>query len=210
MGHISDNVIRRLPKYLRKLDEMAGCGVCRTSSMELAESLGLTPSLTRQDFSCFGEFGLQGYGYNVNSLRQDIRRVLGCERAYGVVLAGVGNLGCALLENIRQFPGKCLLQGAFDIRPELIGETVSGETILDGAYLSEFIREHLVDIAILTVPRSEAQKVADEVISAGVRAIWNFTNVELDTGGADVLIENIHFSDSFHILSYRLSQTEQK
>lgn len=187
---------------------MAARGIRRTSSMELANDLGLTPSLTRQDFSCFGEFGLQGYGYKVDSLREDIRRVLGCDRVYGIVLVGVGNLGHALLENMNQFPSTLLFQGAFDIRPELIGKNISGETVLDGACLEEFIREHVVDIAIITVPRNEAQKVADAVSAAGIRAIWNFTDVELDTKGTGVLVENIHFSDSFYILSYRLSQAE--
>lgn len=210
MGHVSNNLINRLPRYLRLLDEMASHEVHYTSSMEIGESIGISPSLTRQDFACFGEFGIQGFGYDVLSLRENIKQVLGCDRVYGTVLVGVGNLGHAILENMGQFPTNHVFWGAFDIRPDLIGETVSGERIVDGAYLGDCVREHQVDIAILTVPRSEAQKVADVVISAGVRAIWNFTNVDLDVGDVDVLVENIHFSDSFHILSYRLSQSERE
>ena len=209
MGYISKNVIQRLPRYLRKLNEMLSQGINRTSSMEIARELGLTPSLTRQDFSCFGEFGIQGYGYQVASLRDNIRSVLGCDRVYGTVLVGVGNLGCALLENINQFPVKLILQGAFDIREDLIGKTVSGERVLDGSELKAFIQEHAVDIAILAVPRSEAQAVAETVISAGVRAIWNFTNVELAMGGSEVLVENVHFSDSFRVLTYRLAEIDK-
>ena len=173
MGYVSNNLINRLPQYLRRLDEMTSRGVHHTSSMEIGEAMGISPSLTRQDFACFGEFGIQGFGYDVLSLRENIKQVLGCDRVYGTVLVGVGNLGHAILENMSQFPTSHVFQGAFDIRSEVIGKIISGERIMDGIRLGDFIREHHVDIAILTVPRSEAQKVADVVISAGVRAIWN-------------------------------------
>lgn len=208
MGHVSKNVINRLLCYLRLLDEMFSRGWRRTSSTEIGEALGIKPSLVRQDFSCFGEFGLQGFGYDVLSLRESVQKTLGCDRVYTTVIVGVGNLGCALLENMNQFPTNHLFLGAFDVRPELIGKIIAGERIRSGTNLAAFIREHKVDIAILAVPRGEAQQVADEIISAGVRAILNFTNVELYTASTDVVVENVHFSDSFHMLSYHLSHAD--
>lgn len=96
---VSNNVIRRLPRYLRKLDELTDAGVSRISSGELGRQLGLTPSQIRQDFSCFGEFGQQGYGYKVTALRAEIASILGMDRGYSAILIGVGNLGQALLCN---------------------------------------------------------------------------------------------------------------
>ena len=95
---VSNNVIRRLPRYLRKLDELTEIGISRISSFELGHQLGLTPSQIRQDFSCFGEFGQQGYGYNVPALRAQIASILGMDRGFTAVLVGVGNIGHALME----------------------------------------------------------------------------------------------------------------
>ena len=92
-ARVSNNVIRRLPRYLRKLDELRGAGVDRISSGELGRQMGLTSSQIRQDFSCFGEFGQQGYGYNVTALRGEIASILGMDRHFSAVLVGVGNIG---------------------------------------------------------------------------------------------------------------------
>ena len=96
---VSNNVIRRLPRYLRKLDELKASGVGRISSFNLGQQLGLTPSQIRQDFSSFGEFGQQGYGYHVPSLRNQVASILGMDRSFSAVLVGVGNIGRALMDN---------------------------------------------------------------------------------------------------------------
>ena len=203
---ISNNVIRRLPRYYRKLNELSQNHIERISSGELGRQLGLTPSQIRQDFSCFGEFGQQGYGYNVEDLLREIRKIIGMDRGYTAILIGAGNLGRALLGN---FPfSRCGLKllGAFDIERDLIGASISGYKVMDAAQQADFIEENAVDIAILSVPRKDAQPVTDNLIQSGVRAIWNFTDVEIRTGTPGIVVENIHFSDSLLTLSYYLTK----
>ena len=207
-ANISNNVIRRLPRYLRKLDDLFGAGEERISSGELGRQMGLTPSQIRQDFSCFGEFGQQGYGYNIDSLRKEIGQILGTYRDYSAILVGPGHLGTALVENFNFIIEGYSFLGSFDVRPEKIGSTVGGYPIFDIATLGDFVREHKVDIAILTVPREVAQDLTDVLVSAGIRAIWNFTNIELDVGDTDVLVENIHFADSLLVLTYHLAEQD--
>lgn len=138
---ISNNVIRRLPRYLRRLDELAAAGVERISSKELGEKMRLTSSQIRQDFSCFGEFGQQGYGYNVLGLRAEIASILGIDRNFKMVVVGVGNIGRALLESFcfEQYGFK--LMGAFDIRPDVVGKTINGVEILHADGLEELIKD---------------------------------------------------------------------
>ena len=207
-ANISNNVIRRLPRYLRKLDDLHAKGEERISSGELGRQMGLTPSQIRQDFSCFGEFGQQGYGYNIDSLRKEIGQILGTYRDYSAVLVGPGHLGTALVENFNFIIEGYSFLGSFDVRPEKIGSTVGGYPIYDIAAMGDFVREHKVDIAILTVPRDVAQDLTDILIDAGIRAIWNFTNMELETGDSGVLVENIHFADSLLVLTYHLAEQD--
>ena len=209
-SYISNNVIRRMPKYLRKLDELDRNGVERVSSGELGKYMGLTSSLIRQDFSCFGEFGQQGYGYNVKALRGEIASILGMDRSYSAVLVGVGNLGHALIENFPFERYGFRFLGAFEINKALVGTDIAGTPIMDAETQAEFIRENDVDIAILSVPRARAQEVADTMIACGIKAIWNFTDTEIDAGDSGVVIENIHFSDSLLVLGYNLSTLNEK
>ena len=206
--NISNNVIRRLPRYLRKLDDLSYQGEERISSGELGRQMGLTPSQIRQDFSCFGEFGQQGYGYNIASLREQISHILGVDRNYKAVLVGVGNLGHALVENFGHMIDGFRLLGAFDVRPELVGTEIDGYPVYSGDKLAEFVFDNKVDIAILSVPRRAAQELTDQLIGAGIRGIWNFTNIELETGDSGVLVENIHFSDSLLALTYYLAEED--
>lgn len=205
---VSKNVVWRMPRYLRKLDELADAGVERVSSTELGRRTGLTPSQIRQDLSCFGEFGQQGYGYNVSSLRAALRRILGMEQNHTAILVGAGRIGQTLLEGFDFSRRGFALLSAFDIRPELTGASVGGVTVRDAAEISGFIRENRVDVAILAVTRAAAQRVADEVIAAGVRAIWNFTEMDIDLRGSGVVIGSVHFSDSLLSLSYHLHERE--
>ena len=206
--NISNNVIRRLPRYLRKLDDLYAKGEERISSGELGRQMGLTPSQIRQDFSCFGEFGQQGYGYNIDSLRKEIGQILGTYRDYSAILVGPGHLGTALVENFSFIVEGYTFLGSFDVRPEKIGSTVGGYPIYDIATLGDFVKEHKVDIAILTVPREVAQELTDVLVEAGIRAIWNFTNMELDIGDSETLVENIHFADSLLVLTYFLAEKD--
>ena len=208
--NISNNVIRRLPRYLRKLDDLTYQGEERISSGELGRQMGLTPSQIRQDFSCFGEFGQQGYGYNIASLREQISHILGMDRKYTAVLVGVGNLGHALMQNFNAILSDFNFLAAFDVRPELIGQEIEGHPVYDGANLADYVFDNNVDIAILAVPRRAAQELTDQLIGAGIRGIWNFTNIELEVGDSGTIVENIHFSDSFLALTYYLAEEDDE
>ena len=196
---VSNNVIRRLPRYLRKLDELTDAGVSRISSGELGRQLGLTPSQIRQDFSCFGEFGQQGYGYKVTALRAEIASILGMDRGYSAILIGVGNLGQALLCNFS------FKTWGFDLKAAF-GTDYEGVKIHDMATLPQFLSENKVDAAVLCVPKAHAVQTTELLTSHGVNAIWNFTNVELTAPESSTIVENIHFSDSLLSLSYYISE----
>lgn len=203
---VSNNVIRRMPRYLRKLGELEKNGINRISSFELGKQLGLTPSQIRQDFSCFGEFGQQGYGYNVPALREQVGNILGIDRGFTAVLVGVGNIGHALMDNFCFSEWGFNLIHAFDINPDLFGTSFNGVPISSVEEIGEFIKEHKVDVAVLTVPANTAIPVADFLIENGIEAIWNFTNQELVEPNSPIFVENIHFSDSLLSLSYYLSE----
>jgi redox-sensing transcriptional repressor len=203
---VSNNVIRRLPRYLRKLDELAASGVDKISSRQLGEELGLTSSQVRQDFNCFGEFGQQGYGYNVSALRTQIAGILGMDRQYSAILIGVGNIGRALMENFCFSEWGVKLAAAFDIKPALIGTEYRGVPIHAMEELESYLRQNKVDIAVLTVPKTVAISVTETLTENGVDAIWNFTNVELTKPNSDTIVENIHFSDSLLSLCYFVTE----
>ena len=202
---ISNNVIRRLPRYLRKLDELTAAGVSRISSTELGQLLGFTPSQIRQDFNCFGEFGQQGYGYNVPALREQIAGILGMDRGYKAVLIGVGHIGRALIDNFCFSEWGFDLVQAFDVDEDLIGKEFSGVHVSSMEDLTAYLKRNKVDIVVLTVPREAALPTAKMLIENDVHAIWNFTNVELVEPDSPVIVENVHFSDSLLALSYFVS-----
>ena len=203
--NISDAVIRRLPRYYRQLTDLCARGVVRISSHSLGQEMNITASQIRQDFSCFGEFGQQGYGYNVEELRAEIGHILGVDNDHHLIMIGVGNLGHALLQNFRFSQTGFSVDAAFDISPTVVGTTVNCVPIYAMADLDSYIREHSVDVVVLTVPQSVAQETADRIIRLGVRGFWNFTNVELVSSDPDVKFENIHFADSLLTLSYRIA-----
>ena len=207
---VSNNVIRRLPRYLRKLDELTENGVTRISSFELGQQLGLTPSQIRQDFSCFGEFGQQGYGYNVSALRAQIATILGMDRGYNAILIGVGNIGHALMDNFCFADWGFNLVAAFDIKPSLIGTTFQGVPIHSMEDLETFIQTNRVDVAVLSVPKEVAISVTNTLTNSGIEAIWNFTNVELTEPNSSTIVENVHFSDSLLSLSYFISERQDE
>ena len=203
--NISNNVIRRMPRYLRKLDDLSYHGIDRISSGELGKQLGLTPSQIRQDFSCFGEFGQQGYGYNVDKLREEISTILGMRCSFRVILVGVGNLGHALVNNFGFDSHGFILKAAFDVDPIIVGQELGGVHVFHSSELMDYLSRNHIDIAVLSVPRRLANNIANTLVDYGIRAIWNFTNIELELKDESVLVENIHFSDSLLYLSYHLA-----
>ena len=203
---VSNNVIRRLPRYLRKLDELSESGVDKLSSRQLGYLLGLTSSQVRQDFNCFGEFGQQGYGYNVAALRAQIAGIMGMERGFTAILVGVGNIGRAMMENFCFADWGVNLAAAFDIKPALIGTEYNGVHIYGMDELESYLAEHETDIAVLTVPKTAAIPVTERLTKSGIDAIWNFTNVELTEPNSSTIVENVHFSDSLLSLSYYVAE----
>lgn len=203
---VSSAVIRRLPRYYRHLNDLHLAGVERISSNALGKSMGLTASQIRQDLSCFGEFGQQGYGYNVEKLRDEVSDILGMGCNHTAVVLGAGNLGRALMENFHFDRNGVLLTAAFDVVPELVGHTVSGIPVYHIDRLDAYLQAYPTSIGVLTVPKGVANQIAARLIAGGVKGIWNFTNIELNVGGPNVVIEDVHFADSLLALSYMISE----
>ncbi len=205
---VSTAVIRRLPRYYRHLSELQRTGVVRISSNALGKSMGLTASQIRQDLFCFGEFGQQGYGYKVDSLKEEIGEILGINRGHTLIVLGTGNLGRAIIQNFQFSSNGFHLLAAFDINPGVVGTQIAGVPVYHADELEDFIAAHPVSVGMLTVPIMAAQTMCDRLVNAGVRGIWNFTNHELAIRREDVVVESVHFSDSLLALSYMISQRE--
>ena len=206
---ISDAVVRRLPRYYRYLDDLHSKGIVRISSSSLGERMGITASQIRQDLSCFGEFGQQGYGYNILELRTEIGHILGVDEQHRLVVVGAGHLGHALLQNFDFAKVGFHLDSAFDVSSALIGDEINGVTVRSMDELEEYAAQHHPNVAVLTVPQNVAQPLADRLVALGIRGFWNFTNVEISVPD-DVYSEDIHFVDTLLTLSYRISRTAQE
>lgn len=205
--NISMAVIKRLPKYHRYLKELLANDVDRISSKELGEKIGFTASQIRQDLNCFGDFGQQGYGYNVRELYNQIRDILGLNKEYRAVLIGAGNIGQAIA-NYNGF-GKLGFKftGIFDANPKLVGMKIQDIEIREIDTLKEHLSENNIDIGIICVPKINAQKVCDELVEGGVKGIWNFAPVDLNVPKS-VIVENVHLSESMLTLIYQLHSKE--
>lgn len=202
---ISDSVINRLPRYYRYLNELSKSGIERISSKELSIKMNVTASQIRQDFNCFGGFGQQGYGYNVKFLQEEIGKILGINVAKTAILVGAGNIGRAFALNTNFETRGFKLIGIFDTDSNKIGTTVKNIEIMDYSCIKEFIGKNKPVMAILAVPRTYVQEVADELISYGIKAFLNFSYAELSKIDG-VSVENIHFSDSLMRLSYKITE----
>lgn len=207
---VSIAVIRRLPRYYRQLAELRQRGVVRISSGALAKDMGLTASQIRQDLFCFGGFGQQGYGYNVEKLREEIGGILGINRGNTAVILGVGNLGHALIQNFKFGNNGFSVTAAFDVDDSLVGTRVGSVPIFHVDELEEYLRTYRVDVGVLTVPSVFAPEMAQKLVDGGVKGIWNFANVELKLDNPDVIIENVHFSDSLLTLSYMIGEPHRE
>ena len=204
---ISRAVISRLPRYYRYLGELSEEGVERISSKELSERMKVTASQIRQDLNNFGGFGQQGYGYNVRYLYNEIAKILGIDRQHNIIIIGAGHLGQAIA-NYANFERRgFLIQAMFDVDPNLFGKTVRGARVYSLDSLEKFISENDIQIAALTIPKARAMEVADRLVKPGIKAIWNFAHTDL-TVPDDVIVENVHLSESLMRLSYRVSNMD--
>lgn len=202
--NISMAVIKRLPKYHRYLQELINNEVDRISSKELSEKIGFTASQIRQDLNCFGDFGQQGYGYNVKDLYSEIGNILGLDKRYNTVIIGAGNIGQAIANYTKFDKVGFDLVGIFDANPKMFGIKIRDVAIRDIDEITDFLSNNKVDIAIICVPRISAQNVCEDVLKGGVKAIWNFAPVDLNVP-SDVTVENVHLSDSLYTLVYQLN-----
>lgn len=201
---VSEAVIRRLPKYYRQLLILQKAGVERISSGKLAQQMRLNASQVRQDFNCFGGFGQQGYGYNVNTLLAEIKNILSLNQPYKAVVVGAGNIGTALA-NFEGFERDSItIEALFDIDPARIGHPVNGKPVLHTDQLEDYIKNNDITIGIIAARRSVAQSIAERMQAAGVRGIWNFA--PMDLMGLDVPVENLHMTDSLICLCYKMNQ----
>lgn len=204
---ISMAVIRRLPKYHRYLKELLDKDIKRISSKELSEIIGFTASQIRQDLNNFGGFGQQGYGYNVEDLYNEIKKILGMNKSYNTIIIGAGNLGQAIANYTSFGNFGFSLKGIFDINPRIMGMSINGIEIRDIDQVKQFVKDEDVQIAYICTSRSSAQTVADLLVAGGVKAIWNFAPVDLKVP-EDVIVENVHLIDNLLILSYFLKGGE--
>lgn len=204
---ISQAVIARLPRYFRYLGELKDQGVERISSQDLSRIMKVTASQIRQDFNNFGGFGQQGYGYNVEYLYSEIGNILGLNQKHQLIIIGAGNLGQALANYVNFERRGFLIAGIFDKNPELIGQKIRSIEVSPMNELQSFIKEHDVDIAVLTIPKDGAVLVAEELVGYGIKAFWNFAHVDLNVPEG-IVVENVHLSESLMKLSYNLNQVD--
>ncbi|MBE0611601.1 MAG: redox-sensing transcriptional repressor Rex [Dehalococcoidia bacterium] len=187
---IPEVVINRLPVYARALAELAAHGETVVSSQALGELLDVTPAQIRKDLSYFGRFGKQGRGYNVASLLNKLREILGIDRQWRLCLVGVGRLGQAIAEYGGFGPQGFEIVAAFDASPDVVGRQVGGVTVHDIEELETFLRGARVDIGIVAVPAPAAQGVVDKLVEAGIRAILNYAPITAHVP-SDVSIRHI-------------------
>ena len=204
---ISRAVISRLPRYYRYLGDLLEAGVERISSNDLSKKMQVTASQIRQDLNNFGGFGQQGYGYNVKYLYTEIGKILGLDRTHNFIIIGAGNLGQALANYASFERSGFVLKSLFDVNPRLDGISIRGIRVRMMDELIGFLKENDIEIAALTIPKSKAVEVADILVKNGIKAIWNFAHTDL-TLPKDVIVENVHLSDSLMQLSYNISQKE--
>lgn len=207
--NISMAVIKRLPKYHRYLRGLLKDDVDRISSKDLSEKIGFTASQIRQDLNCFGDFGQQGYGYNVKELLDQISNILGLTKEYKTVIIGAGNIGQAIANYNRFDKLGFTLRAIFDANPKLVGIRIRDIEIQDIDNLEGFLKSDHTDIGIICVPGANAQKVCDILVKNGVKGIWNFAPVDLEVPN-DVIVENVHLSESMLTLTYLLNERDSE
>ena len=206
---ISQAVIRRMPRYYRYLGELLEDGVERISSNDLSKRMNVTASQIRQDLNNFGGFGQQGYGYNVKFLYEEIGKILGLNQKHNIIVIGAGNLGQALANYVKFEKLGFVITALFDVNPALEGVTVRGIKIHMLDELEDYCKDHVVDIAALTMPKEKADAIANRLVNLGIQAIWNLAHVDLDLIDKDVVVENVHLSDSLMQLSYNIVKNKQ-
>ena len=210
---ISQSVINRLPRYYRYLGELQMNGIERISSKDLSEKMQVTASQIRQDLNCFGGFGQQGYGYNVEYLYGEIGAILGLNKGYTAILVGAGNMGKAFATNTNFERRGFRLIGIFDKDPDKIGSVISTKArdleVMEYKNVKSFIEKEAPTMAIIAVPRASVSDVINELRSYGIKAFLNFSYTEV-ASSEDTVVENIHLGDSLMRLCFKISDKEDR
>jgi redox-sensing transcriptional repressor len=201
---IPDPAVKRLSLYLRQLEAFQRKDRRTISSKQLGESLGLTDAQVRKDLAYFGQFGHPGIGYRVDDLIAQVRRILGTDKTWNVLLIGAGNLGRALMA-YRGFQNKGFeLVAVFDNDASKLGRKMGNFTVQPLAELRETIRAHGIRLAIMTVPAEVAQDVADQLVEAGIRGLLNFAPVSLQLP-QHVAVNSVDLAVSLEQLSFQVN-----
>lgn len=205
---IPEACVERLSLYVRELTRVGRERVSFISSRRLAQGLGITDAQVRRDLSYFGQFGTSGRGYEVQRLHATLERILGIHgRVWHVALAGVGNLGSALLAYGGFEDRGFIFRLAVDSDPQKIGRTIQGLTIEPGANLSELVQRHQIHIGMIAVPSEAAQAICDQLVDGGVRAIVNFAPARLDVPPS-VLLRNVDLAIELEALAFYLGRNK--
>lgn len=191
--NISKATVDRLPLYFRTLRLAQDEGIDIISSDELGRRLGITPEQIRKDLASFGQFGKKGVGYYVNELKRNVGKILGLDNHWNIAVVGIGHLGEALA-NYQNFVSLGFnLVALFDQDPKVIGKTVNHVVVEDIRNIQQVVKERNIQIGIIAVPAAFAQGVADKLVEAGVKGIWNFAPIKMEV------------PDSMHIINEDLS-----
>ncbi|HAN43944.1 MAG TPA: redox-sensing transcriptional repressor Rex [Ruminococcaceae bacterium] len=204
---VSISVIKRLPRYYRFLGDLLQKGINRISSRELAQIMKLTASQIRQDLNCFGGFGQQGYGYNVEALHNEIGNILGLQNGLSAIIIGAGNLGTAIAKHMNFESRGFNVIGIFDASEKVIGTQIKGMTVENVAGLESFCAKHKPQVAVLCIPKEAAKELADKLISYGIKGFWNFSHYDLGLTYENIAVENVHLGDSLMTLCYQVNKT---
>jgi redox-sensing transcriptional repressor len=200
---ISEAVVRRLPIYLRYLNELTMKNITTVSSQDLGQKLDLNPAQIRKDLAYFGEFGKKGIGYDVTYLIEKIRQILKLDRQIPVALVGAGNLGRALCNYNAYLQDQMKIVAVFDASPNKAGETINNLIVQPMHELGDSITKLGARIGIITVPAVEAQNVANQFIESGIEAILNFAPVNIKVPG-EIRVHHADFTTELQSLAYYL------
>ena len=206
--NVSNSVIKRLPRYYRFLGELKEQGIVRISSKDLSNRMGFTASQIRQDLNCFGGFGQQGYGYNIESLYNEIGNILGVNSNRKAIIIGAGNLGKAVALHMSFEQRGFNVIGIFDRNPALTGQLLRGLPIRHTDGLYDFCRDNSPTVAVLCIPSSAAEVLAPQLVELGIKGFWNFSHYDISANYPNVAVENVHLSDSLMTLSYHVSNLD--
>ena len=207
--HISDAVIRRLPRYYRYLDDLHSKETVRISSSSLGNRMGITASQIRQDLNCFGGFGQQGYVYNVEQLQNEIGAILGIHNGFKTILIGCGNLGRAIASHMAFEDRGFELVGLFDRNADNMKDLrIKGLSVYPVEDLEVYCKEVEPKVAVLCIPSESTPEIVDRLVAIGINNFWNFSHYDIASNYSGVTVENVHLNDSLMTLSYQIMNRE--